>query len=265
MFTRLACPLLSCLLHAALLYAISHISVPNLDEGRSEPQRLQVTFAQPKPQAPPVAVEARPKRPLPLPVERKPAPETTTPPPEKKPERAASPAPAPRLKPETPAPKQRRIDIITKHKDVATPAPAPQPPEFSQRDPVAAPGNVAAQPAAATSQDKSPLGGSQPSAESELLKLEDDYRQDLLRAIARHKTYPDAARRRGREGEVEVRFSLRQDGTISRISIEESSGWRGLDQAAIKSLKRLGRFKPIPAELKRENWEFLVTIRFYLE
>ncbi|MBW2476108.1 MAG: energy transducer TonB [Deltaproteobacteria bacterium] len=101
--------------------------------------------------------------------------------------------------------------------------------------------------------------------EFDIENLENDYLQALLRELAKHKKYPDSARRRGLEGDVIVTFTVLEDGTISRTNIEKSSGWSILDRAAIRSLKRLGRFKPIPTELNRDAWAFLVTIHFSLE
>jgi TonB family protein len=49
------------------------------------------------------------------------------------------------------------------------------------------------------------------------------------------------------------------------VRVARSSGDRDLDQAAIESLYRLGRFRPIPLELGRDRWPLSVVIRFNLQ
>lgn len=95
--------------------------------------------------------------------------------------------------------------------------------------------------------------------------MEQNYRQALLEAISQNKVYPLAARRRGLAGTIQVRFVVAADGSIGQIRIERSSGWRVLDRAAVGTLRRLGRFRPIPPQVGRSAWEFLVEIRFALD
>ena len=95
--------------------------------------------------------------------------------------------------------------------------------------------------------------------------LEYNYQQELLEELAKYKKYPGSAKKRGLEGEVVVAFTVMEDGTISQTIIQKSSGWKILDRAALKSLERMGQFKPIPVELNRRAWEFLVTIHFSMK
>ena len=97
-----------------------------------------------------------------------------------------------------------------------------------------------------------------------LSSIETGYTSELLQAIERHKRYPLKARRRGQEGEVNIRFSILKDGEITAIQVASSSGYASLDRASSSALVRLNRFKPIPWQLGRESWDFQVPVSFKL-
>lgn len=54
---------------------------------------------------------------------------------------------------------------------------------------------------------------------------ENHYISLLRREIERHKRYPAQARRMQDEGLVVVRFSLTDEGYISSVVLEQTSGW----------------------------------------
>ena len=95
-----------------------------------------------------------------------------------------------------------------------------------------------------------------------LRNIELAYTRALVKAIERNKQYPLRARRKGDEGEVQVLFTIDRDGTISQVHIGVSSLSSTLDRAASKAVEGLGRFDPIPPQLKRDRWEFTVPVRF---
>ena len=65
----------------------------------------------------------------------------------------------------------------------------------------------------------------------------------VLDWLAQHKQYPRAARRAGIEGVVHVRFVIDPAGRIAQSRIEQSSGARVLDAAALALLQRAS---PVP-------------------
>lgn len=95
--------------------------------------------------------------------------------------------------------------------------------------------------------------------------LEKQYLAGLQRAIAKKRRYPSHARRRGETGVVRVSFVLAQSGRISGARVDKSSGSGTLDKAALETLKRLGRYKPIPKAIGRTRWRLRVPIRFALK
>jgi TonB family protein len=56
----------------------------------------------------------------------------------------------------------------------------------------------------------------------------------VLAAVEARKTYPDAARRRGTEGRVRLRFSVAQDGRLLSAKLVASSGSALLDRSALE-------------------------------
>jgi periplasmic protein TonB len=91
------------------------------------------------------------------------------------------------------------------------------------------------------------------------------YLAELQRAIARHRFYPRDARRRGLEGEVAISFVIQADGRITDVRVARSSGSDSLDHAGVRTLKDLGRFRPIPEELGRSRWMLRVPISYALQ
>ena len=90
------------------------------------------------------------------------------------------------------------------------------------------------------------------------------YLAALAARIDRRKFYPQISRRRGEEGTVVVSFVIDKRGGLNDMAVVESSGHRRLDQAALKTLKRVSPFKPIPDVLRRDNWPIRVPIEFLL-
>ena len=95
-------------------------------------------------------------------------------------------------------------------------------------------------------------------------ELSDTYLSALVAQIDRAKYYPRKSRRRGEEGTVVVRFVIQRDGRLDDIVIVRSSGVERLDEAAQQTLRKLGRTRPIPDALQRDNWPISVPIAFNL-
>jgi protein TonB len=87
----------------------------------------------------------------------------------------------------------------------------------------------------------------------------------VQRAIARKRQYPQKAKRRGETGTVVVSFVVERSGIITDIRVAKSSGSATLDKAAVDTLKRQRRFKPIPEAIGRNRWPMRVPIKFALK
>ena len=60
--------------------------------------------------------------------------------------------------------------------------------------------------------------------------------------------YPDAARRRHLHGDVVLSVTLGSDGQVRDVSVHTSSGYRVLDDAAMRIVHLAAPFPPIPQE-----------------
>lgn len=90
---------------------------------------------------------------------------------------------------------------------------------------------------------------------------ENDYMSALRREIERHKRYPRQAKHMQLEGDVVVRLSLANDGVISAVAVENTSGISSLDNAAIAAVRRVKSIGPKPIDV---NNSLIVTLHFNL-
>lgn len=60
----------------------------------------------------------------------------------------------------------------------------------------------------------------------------------FLRRLEERKEYPYMARKRGQEGTVTVRIRIAVDGMLAEANVENSSGIRSLDDAAVQLVRR---------------------------
>lgn len=97
-----------------------------------------------------------------------------------------------------------------------------------------------------------------------LATLEQRYKAMVRKKIEAKKFYPRRAKRMRKEGEVTVRFTVLRDGSISNLSIIESSGIAILDKAARQAIVKVGSFQPFPEKITRNHWEFSIPLTYNL-
>ncbi|MCD6489240.1 MAG: energy transducer TonB [Thermodesulfobacterium sp.] len=86
--------------------------------------------------------------------------------------------------------------------------------------------------------------GLNPDKEKEKFLLEKLY--IISKIVQKNITYPYIARKMGWEGKVVVSFVLTKEGKISLLTIEKSSGYDVLDENAIKTIKKVSKYFPLP-------------------
>ncbi len=77
--------------------------------------------------------------------------------------------------------------------------------------------------------------------------------------------YPDEAKRRKLYGNLVLHVAVRADGSVERINVRKSSGYKILDDAAINIVRLSAPFAPFPKEIREETdilditrtWQFL--------
>jgi protein TonB len=65
--------------------------------------------------------------------------------------------------------------------------------------------------------------------------------------------YPPYVARMGLTGRTVVTFKIQRDGTVNEIKLNESSGNRSLDQAALNAVQSVGRLPKLPEDYQRDN------------
>jgi protein TonB len=86
----------------------------------------------------------------------------------------------------------------------------------------------------------------------------------LRSAIERCKEYPLMARRQKLEGDVKIACQISREGELRGARILSSSGILILDNAALRTVRSVGRFPPVPPDLKGEPYSFVAPIAFRL-
>jgi len=65
--------------------------------------------------------------------------------------------------------------------------------------------------------------------------------------------YPDEAKRRKLYGNLILHVAIRPDGTVKEINVKQSSGYKLLDDAAIRIVHLAAPYAPFPAEIREET------------
>jgi len=90
------------------------------------------------------------------------------------------------------------------------------------------------------------------------------YEQLLVAWLEKYKKYPRRAQRMRIEGEARLRISINRAGQTQNISLEQSSGNRLLDKAALAMAEQANPFPPMPDNDPRQALEFTVPVVFAL-
>ncbi len=81
--------------------------------------------------------------------------------------------------------------------------------------------------------------------------------------LAAHKSYPEAARRRGEEGSVALRFTVERSGRVTEVSVVRGSGSSILDAAA-EAMLRNATLPAFPGTMSQEKVVVTVQLHFAL-
>lgn len=223
-----------------LLHVLVFIVVPNFNFSRKKetPPVFKVELQQPTPPAPVPIAEPLP--PVDIPEPPKPEPIKKKPKPMIQPTPIKQEAPTPVEQPEvTPPPVVENIiavePIAETKPTVVVPPPQPieppPPPEPSQAD------------------------------IDNALSL---YGSQLGRAIAKHKSYPKIAERRGWEGTTLLDLKIDSSGNVLSATVRDSSGYDALDNRALEMVKKASPFPAPPKELQGRTFNISVPVTFKL-
>ncbi len=91
------------------------------------------------------------------------------------------------------------------------------------------------------------------------------YRLALASEARRYKRYPEAARRAGLAGTVEVRVSIAASGIAPQAELTRSSGYAQLDSAAVEMLRLAAERTTLPNVLHNRQFAVLLPVVFEVE
>lgn len=86
----------------------------------------------------------------------------------------------------------------------------------------------------------------------------------VRKRIESQKRYPVAARNSGIEGRAGVKMTILRDGRLEKAEITESSGYKILDRAALRSVQDAAPFPPIPEAAKLDKIQMSINLTFKL-
>jgi protein TonB len=83
------------------------------------------------------------------------------------------------------------------------------------------------------------------------------YMKKLKEKIESIWIYPPEAQARGLYGDLKIRFTIKRDGNLGAVELERTSGYKMLDDAAIKALKDGEPYWPIPERWGMDSYTIL--------
>ena len=93
----------------------------------------------------------------------------------------------------------------------------------------------------------------------------EDYFSMVWKMIERKKRYPSVAKQLHQEGVVHLSFTIGKDGQIRNIGLAKKSPYQRLNNAALRILREIGSFPPIPKALKRNSLSIIVPVRYKIQ
>jgi protein TonB len=88
------------------------------------------------------------------------------------------------------------------------------------------------------------------------------YLREVRRLLEHQKTYPVMAQRLNIQGVAVLQFTIAADGRLVATSLCQSSGNGILDKAAQETVRKVGRFPPLPAALGRQRLTVEIPLAF---
>ena len=143
----------------------------------------------------------------------------------------------------------RQVEVAEPVAEAEQPKPVPVPVESQSVDPesvavAAAPDVAVFQEAPAPAEthpshmDAAPVGKAETQASGLEAKADNRWlAESLWRRVAELKRYPNSSRMNGEEGKVVLRAVIRSDGQLETVSVQKSSGYSALDEAAMEAVR----------------------------
>lgn len=96
-------------------------------------------------------------------------------------------------------------------------------------------------------------------------ELKADYMAGLYKMLSQNKHYPKMAKRRHLEGTAYIHFKLLKNGKLEEIYLAQACGHKSLDRAALKLVRSIESYKPIPDEVSKIALNIKIPINYSLK
>ncbi len=110
-----------------------------------------------------------------------------------------------------------------------------------------------------------PVVSAQNADNDKIDKIKAAYLMVVRKKIERNKYYPRNAKKLRQTGMVEVRFTILKDGSIKSIEVVSACRHSRLNRAAVKTLEKIGSFKPLPNVFDADELTLKVPINYKLK
>ena len=170
--------------------------------------------------------------------------------------------------PEPPKPIKKKPKPVVKPKPIKKQAPIPvEQPEVTPQDIIAVQPTVekvAEVIIPPTPVDPPPPPPPPAPSQADTNSAKDAYGRLLGSAIAKHKSYPKIAQRRGWQGTVLLDLKIDSDGNVISANVRESSGREALDKRALAMVKKASPFPAPPKALQGRSFNITIPVSFKL-
>ncbi len=90
------------------------------------------------------------------------------------------------------------------------------------------------------------------------------YISQVRRSVLGAKRYPEASRRAGREGKLQVQFTILKNGQVGNVSLLTETPYPNLNREAMAAVKRAAPFAGIPDSIMRQSLQVVLPFKFEL-
>ena len=78
------------------------------------------------------------------------------------------------------------------------------------------------------------------------------------------KRYPEASRRAGRQGKLQVQFTILKNGEVGNVRLLTETPYPNLNREAMAAVKRAAPFSGIPDSIMQQSLKVVLPFRFEL-
>ena len=76
--------------------------------------------------------------------------------------------------------------------------------------------------------------------------------------------YPELAAQSGIQGTLYIKFDIMKDGSLGDLELLKSSGYRILDDEALRAIRASAPFQPLPDDWNMPRYSIRAAVMFYL-